>query len=144
MTSHTDTTPATPFQIRYRVETRGDWAGEPAGRWRPAIAGTLNQTGGPDAAASSADTEEEAEALRALCIAEGASPDDLRIVEIEHPECPTHGTRMACPSCAAAESGRAQRGRPLTDAQRAARQENLAKARAARWMPSRGGVRPRP
>jgi hypothetical protein len=45
----------------YQVQVRGEWGGS-VGGWRPAITGTLNQTGRDDAWASTADTHEEAQA----------------------------------------------------------------------------------
>ena len=49
---------------RYRIEVHGEWAGM-VGAWRPAISGTLNQTGRDDVEASTFDTRDEAE-TRAL------------------------------------------------------------------------------
>lgn len=37
--------------MAYRIEVRGEWGGT-TGHWRPAITGTLNQTDGDDATAS--------------------------------------------------------------------------------------------
>lgn len=66
--------------IRYRVEVRGAFAGA-VGDWRPAIAGTLNQTGQSDA--STFDYEGRALEAAEMVLEAGADADDIRIVEVQ-------------------------------------------------------------
>lgn len=66
---------------RYRVEVRGTFSGS-FGGWRPAITGTLNQTGGSDEEASSTPSADEAAEYAELVIENGALREDVRIVEI--------------------------------------------------------------
>lgn len=64
--------PSTPRSIgamSYRVEVRGTFGGATGG-WRPAITGTLNQTGKSDAEASTFQTEGDAEDACGLARAE--------------------------------------------------------------------------
>jgi len=65
----------------YRVEVRGSFGGT-VGGWRPAITGTLNQTGRSDEEASRFANSDEADEAVTLCVAEGARREDLRIVAI--------------------------------------------------------------
>jgi hypothetical protein len=54
--------------VGYQIQVTGEWGGS-VGGWRPAITGTLNQTGREDAWASTEDTREAAEAtLDAVCL----------------------------------------------------------------------------
>ena len=46
----------------YQVQVTGEWGGS-VGGWRPAITGTLNQTGQSDAWASTCDSHDAASAL---------------------------------------------------------------------------------
>ena len=46
----------------YRIEVHGNWAGS-SGSWRPAISGTLNQTGEDDESASTFRSHEEASVI---------------------------------------------------------------------------------
>jgi len=69
------------LDVSYQVQVKGEWAGSEGG-WRPAIDGTLNQTGRPAAQASTFPTMDEAEEALSLCVAEGAAEDNLRIVEL--------------------------------------------------------------
>lgn len=66
---------------RYRVEVRGEFGGA-VGGWRPAICGTLNQSGLSDAKASTFDDADDAEEALAVVLAEGADEEDTRIVEV--------------------------------------------------------------
>lgn len=66
---------------RYRVEVRGTFGGS-IGGWRPAITGTLNQTGRSDEDASSTPSADEAAEYAELVIENGALREDVRIVEI--------------------------------------------------------------
>lgn len=45
---------------KHMVQVRGAFGGEVGSAWRPAISGTLNQTGQADAEASTFDSSEEA------------------------------------------------------------------------------------
>ena len=47
--------------MSYQIQVRGEWGGS-VGGWRPAITGTLNQTGQSDDYASTEDTHEAAQA----------------------------------------------------------------------------------
>jgi len=67
--------------MAYQVQVRGEFGGA-VGGWRPGVTGTLNQTGQSDADASRAETEADAEELAALVLEAGASPDDVRVVEV--------------------------------------------------------------
>ncbi len=53
-----------PTSNYYRLEVRGDWAG----RWRPAVAGELNQTRDDDETASTFSSVAEAMAVFERCI----------------------------------------------------------------------------
>lgn len=73
--------------MNYIIEVRGgEWAGIPNdGRWRPACGGTLNQTSGDDAFASTFATEAEAEEIMRQMI-DGGSPEpgtEFRVREVE-------------------------------------------------------------
>ena len=78
-----DTRETVAAPTRYRVEVRGEWAGG-LGGWRPAVSGTLNQTGMSDADAStfedSDEADEGAETIRAELDAD--REDDVRVVAI--------------------------------------------------------------
>jgi hypothetical protein len=67
--------------VAYQVQIRGDWAGVRGG-WRPAVDGTINQTGMSRDAASTAPTRAEAEALAEAVVEAGAAPADVRVVEV--------------------------------------------------------------
>jgi hypothetical protein len=45
---------------RYQIQVTGEWGGAVLNGWRPAITGTLNQTGEDDGSASTFDTHDEA------------------------------------------------------------------------------------
>lgn len=63
----------------YRIEVRGEWAGSVSSDWRPAISGTLNQTGESDEEASTCDTHDEAQAtLENVCLVELPEGEDNR------------------------------------------------------------------
>jgi hypothetical protein len=47
----------------YQVQVTGEWGGA-VGSWRPAVTGTVNQSGLSDAEASTCDTHDEAVALQ--------------------------------------------------------------------------------
>jgi hypothetical protein len=47
--------------IRYQIQVRGEWAGR-VGGWRPAVDGTINQTGLPAAEASTFASHDDAQA----------------------------------------------------------------------------------
>lgn len=71
--------------MAYRVEVRGTFGG-----WRPAITGTLNQTGKSDAEASTVETYADAEKLYESALVEMDNDDErarasLRIVEVADP-----------------------------------------------------------
>ena len=77
----------------FQIQVTGDWGGA-IGGWRPAITGTLNQTGQDDAWASTEDTRDAAEAtLDAVVLphltsdtADGDPRDNaprFRIVEVQ-------------------------------------------------------------
>jgi hypothetical protein len=61
---------------RYQVQVSGPWAGS-VGGWRPAVDGTMNQSGRPAAEASTFATEDEAEEVMAQCQDE-ADEDAIR------------------------------------------------------------------
>lgn len=73
--------------MKARIEVRGEWAGEVGSSWRPACAGTVNQTGQTDAEASTFDTVEEAKETLvqfeydSSCSVNEAA--EFRIVEVE-------------------------------------------------------------
>lgn len=58
------------------------WAGAANTNWRPAVAGTVNQTNLGDDEASRAETLEKAEELVAFLVKMGADRDSLRITEL--------------------------------------------------------------
>jgi hypothetical protein len=73
--------------MSYIIEVRGgEWAGIPGdGRWRPACGGTLNQTGGSDAFASTFESRTEAEEIMRQMI-DGENPEpgtEFRVREVE-------------------------------------------------------------
>ena len=45
----------------YQIQVRGQWAGAIGSRWRPAVAGTMNQTTLSDSEASLFDTHDAAQ-----------------------------------------------------------------------------------
>jgi hypothetical protein len=68
---------------QYRIEVRGDWAGE-IGGWRPVVDGTVNQTDQPAEEASTFATFEEAEAaLEDAVLPQSDGEQEFRIVEVE-------------------------------------------------------------
>lgn len=67
---------------KFQVQVRGDFGGTSDG-WRPAITGTLNQTGQGDDYASTAESYGEAQELLGMVHAAGASADDTRVIEVE-------------------------------------------------------------
>ena len=67
--------------MKKQVQVRGEFAGS-VGGWRPAITGTLNQTGLDDAEASTCDAH-EVTTLVELVLLEGARPDYVRVVDVE-------------------------------------------------------------
>lgn len=75
---------------KYRVEVRGTWAGESSTVWRPAISGTLNQTGKSDLEASTFPSYEFADLAVMLC--QECTQDDsspaFRIIQIDTDEAP--------------------------------------------------------
>ena len=70
-------TVTTTALARHRVEVRGPFGGTDGG-WRPAITGTLNQSGKSDEHASTLDTESEASDAAAMVLEAGAASDDVR------------------------------------------------------------------
>jgi hypothetical protein len=60
----------------HTIQVRGVWAGDASPGWRPAVAGTLNQTGGPDEEASTFSSLEEAESTLDFIKTEGGVPDE--------------------------------------------------------------------
>lgn len=60
---------------RYVIEVKGNWGGA-SGSWRPAVTGTLNQTGRSDEEASTFDTHEAAKAILDNVILPEAGPSD--------------------------------------------------------------------
>lgn len=72
--------------MKYRIEINTqEWAGKLSRRpWRPAIAGTLNQTGMTDEEASTYDTLTEAEVDVPVVREQlGDAEGEVRIVEVE-------------------------------------------------------------
>lgn len=68
--------------MKYKLEVRSnEWAGILRNGWRPAIAGTLNQTGLSDNEASTYPTLADAEADVAIVWEQ--EPEDVRIVEVD-------------------------------------------------------------
>lgn len=67
--------------MAYQIQVRGEWAGS-VGGWRPAVSGSVNQTGLSDEHASTFASEIEAEAALVALVREGAHEAELRIVEI--------------------------------------------------------------
>jgi len=78
--------------MAFQVQVTGEWAGV-SGGWRPAVSGTLNETGRDDTWASTSDTREEAQdTLEYVLLPElGTDPEDgdprdraprFRIIEI--------------------------------------------------------------
>jgi hypothetical protein len=73
----------------YRIEVTGEWGGT-VGGWRPAITGTLNQTGGDDEWASTCVGRDTARAMFDAVILPQLPEDDnrfngprFRIVDLE-------------------------------------------------------------
>jgi hypothetical protein len=58
------------------LQVRGEWAGDVTPGWRPAVAGTLNQTGQSDEQASTFSSIEEAEATLGVVKAEVGIPKE--------------------------------------------------------------------
>lgn len=46
--------------MRYMIQVRGEWGGATSSAWRPAITGTINQTGRSDIDASTFDKADDA------------------------------------------------------------------------------------
>lgn len=63
--------------MSFQIQVRGEWAGA-VGGWRPAVAGTVNQTGLSDEEASTCATHDEAQATldRAILPLLDSDPDD--------------------------------------------------------------------
>jgi hypothetical protein len=52
--------------MAYQVQVKGSWGGAETAQWRPAVTGTMNQTSGDDAQASTFPTEEAARGILAM------------------------------------------------------------------------------
>ena len=69
-------------QVNYQIQVRGSWADGDSNEWRPAIAGTLNQTGLSDEEASTfATCREASDVLDELVRPQ--NPVEMRIVQVE-------------------------------------------------------------
>lgn len=67
--------------MAYQVQVRGEFGGATGG-WRPAITGTLNQTGASDEAASTFADEPDADSAASLVLDSIGDPESVRVVEI--------------------------------------------------------------